>query len=205
MQRDRSPILSSSAFPVMGLRRRGDDFDSFVEFNPLVADAIRLLDFLQVDYETLMQLRDPVARWLLKRLHNQIGTDGPSVQQLSATDIRRDSGMPEWKTTRNLLRRVSQSVELLRERGVLDGVDAEEVMKGQRKVDIVFTVSASPDFMTKVRASQRIMKANKSEFLRLTGGRPPGDGFAKVGPAEVFRLRDARRPAQPEGEGEHAM
>jgi len=67
-----SPVLSSAASPVMGLRRKGDDFNSFVEFNPLVADAIRLLDFMQVDYETLMELRDPVARWLLKRLHNEI-------------------------------------------------------------------------------------------------------------------------------------
>ncbi len=187
-----SPVLSSAAFPVMGLRRKGDDFDSFVEFNPLVADAIRLLDFMQVDYETLMELRDPVARWLLKRLHNEIAVARQPVQQMTATGIRRDSGMPEWKTTRNLLRRVSQSVEVLRDLDVLDKVDAEEVMEGQRKVDIVFTVSASPDFMAKVHASRRIARANREDFSRITGGRTPGAGFAPAAPAEVFRLRDAR-------------
>ena len=187
-----SPVLSSAAFPVMGLRRRGDDFDSFVEFNPLVADAIRLLDFMQVDYETLMRLRDPVARWLLKRLHNEIAVTRQPVQQMTATGIRRDFGMPEWKTTRNLLRRVSQSVEVLRDLGVLDKVDAEEVMEGQRKVDIVFTVSASPDFMAKVHASRRIAHANRQDFSRITGGRTPDTGFASAALAEVFRLRDAR-------------
>ncbi len=194
-----SPVLSSAAFPVMGLRRRGDDFDSFVEFNPLVADAIRLLDFMQVDYETLMKLHDPVARWLLKRLHNEIAVARQSVQQMTATGIRRDSGMPEWKTTRNLLRRVSQSVEVLRDLGVLDKVDAEEVMEGQRKVDIVFTVSASPDFMAKVHASRRIARANREDFSRITGGGTPGAGFAPAAPAELFRLRDARVSA-PENE-----
>lgn len=194
-----SPVLSSAAFPVMGLRRKRDDFDSFVEFNPLVADAIRLLDFMQVDYETLMELRDPVARWLLKRLHNEIAVARQPVQQMTATGIRRDSGMPEWKTTRNLLRRVSQSVEVLRDLGVLDKVDAEEVMEGQRKVDIVFTVSASPDFMAKVHASRRIARANREDFARITGGRASQDGFASAAPAEVFRLRDARR-STPEDE-----
>lgn len=188
-----SPVLSSAAFPVMALRRKGDDLHSFVEFNPLVADAIRLLDFMQVDYDTLMELRDPVARWLLKRLHNEIAVSRQCVQQMTATGIRRDSGMPEWKTTRNLLRRVSQSVEVLRDLGVLDKVDVEEVMQGQRKVDIVFTVSASPDLMAKVHASRRIARANREDFSRVTGLPVPGTGFALAAPAEVFRLRDARK------------
>lgn len=199
-----SPVLSSAAFPVMGLRQRGDDFDSFVEFNPLVADAIRLLDFMQVDYDTLMEIRDPVARWLLKRLHNEIAATRQPIQQITATDIRRDSGMPEWKTTRNLLRRVSQAVDVLVAKGVIDKVDAEEVLEGQRKVDIVFTVSASPDFMAKVHASNRAAKMNQEDFERLSGGKEPGEGFVRVGPAEVFRLRDARSPAQLDPEDEAA-
>lgn len=188
-----SPVLSSAAFPVMGLRQKGDDFDSFVEFNPLVADAIRLLDFTQVDYETLMEIRDPVARWLLKRLHNEIAVTRQPVQQLTATDIRRDSGMPEWKTTRNLLQRVRKAVDVLVQKGVFDNVDAEDVMEGQRKVDIVFTVSASPDFMAKVHASNRLARENIEDFQRIAGGPGASEGFARVGPAEVFRIRDARQ------------
>jgi hypothetical protein len=190
-----SPVLSSAAFPVMGLRQQGDDFDSFVEFNPLVADAIRLLDFTQVDYETLMEIRDPVARWLLKRLHNEIAVTRQSVQQITAAAIRRDSGMPEWKTTRNLLRRVSRAVDVLVEKGVLDKVEADDVMAGQRKVDIVFTVSASPDFMAKVHASNRLTKQNVEDFQRLSGARGSPGGFAPMGASELFRLREARTPS----------
>jgi hypothetical protein len=187
-----SPVLSAPAFPVMGMRRRGEDGESFVEFNPLVADAIRLLSFQQVDYDILMEIRDPVARWLLKRLHIEMATTRQPVQQLSATDIRRDSGMPEWKQTRNLLRRVSQAADVLVKVGVLDGLDVEEVMEGQRKVDILFTMSASPDFMAKVHASNRIVKDNLAEFSRVTGGKAPQDGFAGAGVAELYRLRSGR-------------
>lgn len=176
----------------MGMRRKGEDGESFVEFNPLVADAIRLLSFQQVDYDTLMEIRDPVARWLLKRLHIEIAATKQPVQQISATDIRRDSGMPEWKQTRNLLRRMSQAVDVLVNIGVLDGLEVKEVMDGQRKVDIVFTMSASPDFMAKVQASNRMVKDNLEAFARVTGGKSPRDGFAGVAVPDLYRLRTSR-------------
>jgi hypothetical protein len=135
----KSPLLSAAAFPVMGMRKKGDDGDreTFVEFNPLVADAIRTLAFRQITYEILMEIRDPVARWLLKRLHLEISESGDAVHSMTATDIRRDSGMSEWKTTRNLLRRVSQAVHLLVQKNILDRVEIEEQKNGQRKEDIV--------------------------------------------------------------------
>ena len=85
-------------------------------------------------------------------------------------------------------------MEVLRDLGVLDKVDADDVMEGQRKVDIMFTVSASPDFMAKVHASRRIAHANREDFSRITGSHTPGADFAPAAPAEVFRLRAARVP-----------
>ena len=193
-----SPMLSAPAFPVMGMKRRGEDRESFVEFNPLVADAIRLLSFQQVDYEMLMDIRDPVARWLLKRLHIEIAASRQAVQEITATDIRHNSGMPEWKTTRNLLRRIAQAVDVLVKKGVLDGVDTDSIMEGQRKVDTVFTVSASPSFMTQVHASNRVAREKLESFRRLNQGIAPGEDFIPIGHADLFRLRAALRP--PEGD-----
>ncbi|MCW8088286.1 hypothetical protein [Sabulicella glaciei] len=191
-----SPVLSSAAFPVLGFRRKdSDDGETFVEFNPLVSDAIRLLEFTQVDYETLMTIRDPVARWLLKRLHNQVSHTRQPVQQILASEIRRDSGMPIWKTTRNLLRRVAQAVDVLKDAGVLDHVETEELMEGQKKVDLLFTMSASPDFMAKIHASSRIARENKEAFAALTSGRAPADGFAPISAPQMSRLRASRSPA----------
>jgi hypothetical protein len=170
-----------------------DDSETFVEFNPLVADAIRMLSFQQVSYELLMEIRDPVARWLMKRLHIQIGATGEQVHQMSATEIRRDSGMSEWKTTRNLLRRVGQAVELLANKGILDGIDLSEQKTGKRKDDILFTMSASAEFMAEARSCKQRADDNILEFKRATNGRDPARDFVPLPSGDAYRLRDRVR------------
>lgn len=190
---DKKALLSAAAFPVMAMRRKGDeDSETFVEFNPLVADAIRMLSFQQVSYELLMEIRDPVARWLLKRLHAEISATNEPVQQMTATDIRRDSGMPEWKKTRDLLRRMSQAVEVLRKEGILQAVETEERMVGKRKDDIVYTMVVSDLFLAQTQRSRRMVQENQSDFARLAAGRQPGASFVPVGGADLYRLREAR-------------
>jgi len=195
----KSALLSAPAFPVMGMRRRGDDGDreTFVEFNPLVADAIRTLAFQQVAYEVLMEIRDPVARWLLKRLHLEISETGDPVQSMAATEIRRDSGMPEWKTTRNLLRRISAAVNLLVHKGILDKVETEELKNRQRKEDIIFVMRASPGFLAEVQRSVQLAKENIEDFARVTNGQTPTTAFIPISTGEAFKLREKRRQALP--------
>ena len=186
----KQPLLSAAAFPVMGMRRgENDDSETFVEFNPLVADAIRMLSFQQVSYELLMAIRDPVARWLMKRLHIHIGATGDQIYQMTATDIRRDSGMPEWKTTRNLLRRVAQAVELLKAKGILREIEACEQKTGKRKNDVLFTMVASDHFMAEARSCKQRVDDNLAEFKRVTNGRDPSREFVPLPGNEVFRLR----------------
>lgn len=153
-----APLLSASAFPVLGMRRTGDvDAEMFVEFNPLVAQAIRSLSFQQFDYETLMRLRNPTARWLYKRLHVSIAATRQNVQRLSANDIRRDSGMAEWKKTRGNYARIAEAMNSLVKHGVLDGVKAVPVMQGRKKVDVTFTVCATPEFNAQVLGSNHAL------------------------------------------------
>ena len=190
----RQPLLSASAFPVMGMRKgEADDSETFVEFNPLVADAIRMLSFQQVSYELLMEIRDPVARWLMKRLHIQIGATGEQIHQMTATEIRRDSGMSEWKTTRNLLRRVGQAVELLQNKGILDDIELSEQKTGKRKDDILFTMIASAGFMAEARTCRQRVADNIMEFKRITNGRDPARDFVPLASGDVYRLRDRVR------------
>ena len=194
----KQPLLSAPAFPVMGMRKGEDeDSETFVEFNPLVADAIRMLSFQQVSYEMLMEIRDPVARWLMKRLHIQIGATGERVHHMLATDIRRDSGMAEWKTTRNLLRRVTQAVELLRAKGILTSMDARDLKTGKRKEDVVFTMIATDSFIAQARSCQERAEDNLVEFKRVTNGRDPAREFAPLPGAEVYQLRDKVRRKGP--------
>jgi len=188
-----SPLLSAPAFPVMAMRREGDEgAQTYVEFNPLVAEAIRSLSFQQVDYETLMKVRDPVARWLLKRLHVQMASTKQPVQKISANEIRRDSGMSEWAKSRDMFARVCRAVKLLVEHDVIDNLEIKRVKEGKKIVDILFTMSATPDFHAKVHGSNRVAKQNLDDFARLTNGAVPSDGFADISDTDAFRIRAGR-------------
>jgi len=188
-----SPILSAPAFPVLAMKRKDDDDgETYVEFNPLVAEAIRLLSFKEVDYETLMKIRDPIARWLFKRLHNQVEASGSPFQTLSACEIRRDSGMSEWKHSRNMFQRIRHAVDALLTIGVIEGLEVDPVKKGNKIVDLCFRLSASADFMAKLHASKRASKDNEVEFSRMSRGAKPPNAFLQIAESEVCRIRMAR-------------
>ena len=102
------------------------------------------LTFQQVNYDVLMGIRDPVSRWLMKRLHTGFDASGAAVQEMLASEIRRDSGTPEWRTTRNLLARMSRAVQVLVDKGLLDQIEAFPVMDSRTKTDIVYTMILSP-------------------------------------------------------------
>jgi hypothetical protein len=188
-----SPILSAPAFPVLMMRRQGeDDRETYVEFNPLVSDAIRLLNFDELDYETLMKIRDPVARLLFKRLQAQVKGSGSPFLNLSAREIRRDSGMAEWKDRSGLLRRVRQSVEALVACNVIEHLEVDPVREGRQIVDLRFSLSVSADFMAKIHASTRVNKDNEREFSRMSKGRRDGVGFLPIDETEICRIRVGR-------------
>jgi hypothetical protein len=188
-----SPILSAPAFPVLVMRRQGEeDRETYVEFNPLVSEAIRLLNFDEVDYETLMKIRDPVGRLLFKRLQAQVKASGSPFLNLSAREIRRDSGMAEWKDRSGLLRRVKQSVEALVACDVIEHLAVDPVRDGRQIVDLRFSLSVSADFMAKIHASTRADKDNEREFLRISKGRQHGGSFLPIDDTELCRIRVGR-------------
>jgi hypothetical protein len=188
----RAPFLSAPAFPVMGMRRGvEDDTETFVEFNPLIADAIRTLSFRQVDYNLLMDTRDPIGRWLLQRLHLLMAETREPIQLMSASEIRSNSGMPTWKKTRDLLRRVTTAVELLRQQGILSEVHLEDKMVGKRKDDIIYTMVSSDSFFAQTQRSRQQAEDNKADFALASKGRTPTE-FVPISGVDTFRLRDKR-------------
>lgn len=190
-----SPLLSAAVFPVMGMRRQGDDGDheTFVEFNPMVADAIRMLSFQQVSYEILMSIRDPIARWLLKRLHLQISGTGEPLQQITAMEIQRNSGMSDWKAKRNLLRRITQSVETLETCGLIEILEAEEHIKNKRKSDITYTIQATQLFMDEIRYSAQLANENLRELSQEEGAEMDTSDFVPISAVRERAILNKRR------------
>ena len=200
-------VLVSSAFPQIGFREKGrEDADTFVQFNWLVATALKHLEFRQMNYELIMRLKKPMARWLFKRLYHNViyPTDAfanPALHVIHATEIHRDCGMSQWSRWRDALRHIDKAVEVLKAEGVLDSVETEAIHKGRTKEDVIYTMRASPGFLAQAGRAERLHHENLADFRNLTGFEEPKE-FIPINPVQVAELRrgsQAARPRPPQG------
>lgn len=200
-------LLNSSAFPVLAIKGPGvamdesaDDSDAdndvtYLQFNPLVAQAIRKLDFRSLSYEMLMRLKNPISRWLYKRLSlTYADPSGVSPITISAKDVVANSGMNEWSRWRDTLRAVSDAVDLLAKEGVVSA-EKEPLMDGRKYVDIVFRLYPTESFLEQMRAAGRLTEENFKSFRELTKGGAPSDGFVRVDDETAAVARRQRRLA----------
>lgn len=196
-------LLNSSAFPVLAIKGPGmttdegtDDSEAdndvtYLQFNPLVAQAIRKLEFRSLSYELLMRLKNPISRWLYKRLSlTYADATGTSPITITAKDVVANSGMNEWSRWRDTLRAVSDAVDLLAKEGVVSA-EKEPEMNGRKYVDIVFRLYPTETFLDQLRAAGRLVEENHRAFRDLAGTVPPAEGFVRVddGTASVARRR----------------
>jgi hypothetical protein len=186
-------VLSSSAFPVLALRSRDDeDGETCLQFNPLVARALRQLEFRQVSYECLMRIGNPLSRWLYKRLCQNVAHGGEAgIQSIAATEIARDSGMSTWSRWRDALRHISEAVDTLVCDGVLSRADRDIVQEGRRKADIIYHMHASPEFLAQLHRAERFADDNRRELARATGGAAP-ERFVLIDASAATGIRKRR-------------
>lgn len=194
-------VVSSSAFPQITLSQRGDDTETTVQFNWLVAEAIKRLQFRQLNYDIMMSFKDPIARWLFQRLsHNLLyGVYGDRDQTLTATDVQRDCGLVQWKTTRNMLARMTKAVDALKQMNVIASYEAKELLNGRKKENIVYTMTLSDWFMEQNSRAARLGVENLEDYRALTGKEP--ESFSeRLDPARSQKLMKliGRRPKQRE-------
>ncbi|NYZ13926.1 plasmid replication protein [Azospirillum sp. RWY-5-1] len=212
------PVLESSVFPTLYIRPRtgeavdGDEEDTYIEFNALVASAIRNLEFKPISYQWMMRLKSPVARWLYNRLSIEYGdldiaqvTAGPEgvpAMTLSADQIINNSGMNEWSRRRDTLRTVSLAVDSLVEEGILDQVEKVVSKDGRRIDDIVYVMTPSRQFLDQVQRGNVVQGANVSIYKAMTGSVESPKEFVPLPPIKALdvRRRRAKLLSAPSGE-----
>ena len=118
----------------------GDKSHRYVVFNPLVTKSILERTFRAINYERLMMLESPLARWLYERLsHNfrQAEKSGSISQfgyNLSLETILRESGISAEKRVRDSIDAVRKALLELRNKGVLERMKAydEKLSHGEK-------------------------------------------------------------------------
>ena len=194
--------LSSTAFPTLAFRTRFLDEDeerpsvneTQLQFNPLVAESIRSMNFRMISYRWLMGLKNPVSRWLYKRLMLRYeSASAPTPTIMSASAIIRDSGMNEYSRPRDTLRAVRETVMALKNAGIVESVEVEQVKEGRRLTDEIYTMFPSTKFLQEVEMALQIASHNAQELVKAAGDEAEPSDFIRVGEPEAASTRRRRR------------
>lgn len=179
-------ILSSAIFITMALkkyRRKEDSNSAHIQFNSLITDAIRGLDFHEINYALLMKMR-PVPRWVYKRLLHEImfGSSADRREHvLRASSILESSGMNGYKRLRDAFDKITGFVtELHQQGGVIESftVEKEEVGSGrERKTsDVLYRIRVTDEFYAQAESAIRGQVHRIEDFEALTQ-RKPSEGW----------------------------
>ena len=171
-------VISASAFPQLGFRERGREFsETTIQFNALLTSAIKHLEFVQLDYDTIMSLKGPVPRWLYKRLSHNVfyGDHDAHVQVLTASELYRGCGLPPRSRKRDELRKITGAIDALKAAGVIRDYEIQEVHDGvdrRRKEDIIYTVYLSNSFVDDIIIAKKRHQVIKSDYVQIEGTDP---------------------------------
>lgn len=193
-------MLSSTAFPALGLRGRGNEgltgaaTETYLTLNPMVAESIRSMSFRMMSYGWLMRLKNPVSRWLFNRLtveFEDVAGAAPAV--INARAIVRDSGMNEWSRPRDTLRAVREAVLALQNEGILEAVDVEKVMNGRKLEDETYTMTPSAQFLHEIEAATALAESNQQQIAAAARDGGGAADFIRISRPAAVELRRKRR------------
>jgi hypothetical protein len=155
----------------------GDHTSYFVSFHPLAAAAILQGRFFDHNHRRTMQLRRPLARWIIKRMnlrYRQAKKDIKQGYKISLTRILGESGMMPEKRLRASIERIREALEELKETGWLSlwqnfdetiTYDDSSHKRGRAPIkEITWTLYPSSEFC------QEVIEGNMNRAERFTNG-----------------------------------
>lgn len=165
------PLVSAAAFPVLAFRDENDSKSSaYVQMNPLLMQAVKSLAFEQINYDWMMQVKGPLARWIFKYISMLLTADEQhrTSINLKASEIAGSFGhiRARWRAT---LAEVEKSIERLYEFGVIQDYVKRDVFEGKKKKDIEFDIQFSEKFSLDRQHARLKSEFIEDEAERITG------------------------------------
>lgn len=166
VSRDGNEIsYTSNIFPLVAIEK-GDRMDgknmAVVQFHPLVTQSINDATFRLINYERMMSMKMPLARWLHKRISHIFTQATPySPYPIKLSTIVRDSGMKVYKTISERIRQVSKAMEELKGANIISKYEISKKLEKNKILDATYSLYVSDEFVADVK------KANKVKNLEL--------------------------------------
>jgi hypothetical protein len=193
-QKKPKPVVHASALPVLVYK---DDNDpkamSYAQFNPLLSQAIRALEFEQVNYEWMMQVRGALPRWIFKFASLLLADNerySDSIHLL-ASELMKGYGHSRSRD-RDALADIEKGIQKLKDLKVIADVKTESIKEGRVKTDIRFTIRFSEKFLQDRRVARDIGQHRSKEALRIAGRQHP-ETFHRISSDEAARISMDRR------------
>ncbi len=120
----------------------------------LVSKSINDLTYRQFNYATLMSLPTALSRWFHKRLsHQYTNAHVLNPYSIKFSTIERDSGLLHHSRRSANIKAVNGALNELISRSILLDTAHEEERKGRRIADVIYTLTAHPNFVSEVKAA----------------------------------------------------
>jgi hypothetical protein len=158
--------ITSNFFSTVGKEEKemGGRERVLVMFHPLVSRAINSGNYRLFNYDKLMQMKMPLARWLHRRIsHMFLQATINNPYEIKLSTIVHDSGMKSYKTISERMRQVDKAFQELVKAKVLSRVEAAQDKQKNKILDVLYSLYMSEEFVADAK------KANKITNLRLTG------------------------------------
>lgn len=188
------PVVNASALPVLAYKDDNNpDAGSYVQFNPLLVQAIKNLEFDQVNYTWMMHIRGALPRWIFKfaSLAQSDSEVLSSTIELRAGELIRSYGLNRSRQ-RDALADITNAIKRLKESGVIADFESCAVKQGKVKQDIRFTVKFSEEFMDDRRRARQAAHHRENEAIRITGKARP-DQFHRITANQAAEIRMGQR------------
>src|SRR4030095_15898624 len=134
----------------------------------IVSKSINELTYRQFNYATLMSLPTPLSRWLHKRLSHQYTNAGLlHPYQIKFSTIQRDSGLLHHSRRSANRKAIDSAMSALEKRNVFLSVSCQEERNGREIVDVLYTLTSHPNFISEVMAANARQRDHR--LLMKTG------------------------------------
>lgn len=153
--------LKSPLFPLRWVPDRDEwlkasgDCHCYVCFHPLITKSVMELGARQLFYEIAMQLKSPIAVWLLKKMsHYYIYASPSKSYDILLTSIVRDYGLKKTMRFRDQKRLVMDAIEELGHKKIISCPEPNMVfggVRGTKLEDVYFELFATEEFGNAMR------------------------------------------------------
>ena len=150
---------TSNLFPFVAkeTKEMGGQERVIVMFHPLVTKSVDLGTYRSINYDRLMRLKMPLARWLHKHIsHLFTQATEKNPYKINLSTIVQNSGMKNYKNISDTIRQVSKSLDELIKCQTVAKYETKLHKEKNKILDATFCLFMSEDFVADAKKGNKL-------------------------------------------------